>query len=179
MGNVVRLPTGTNLSIRQLAEECGFDRDTIAKRIRNAGLIPAGKKGGHDVYRLREVLPVLFKMGEDGKQDPEKLDPFQRKAYYQAEREALELSVSRRDLIPRIECEEEDARVFKILAQACDTLPDILERDCGLSGEQLFVVEKVLDNAREQIYQELVESGDDQAPHGDTEDLELVDRSAR
>src|SRR5256885_218520 len=106
MSKVIQLPTGTNLSIRQLAEECGFDRDTVAKRIRNAGLVPAGKRGGHAVYRLRDALPALFVLDEDGKKDPEKFDPFQRKAHYQAEREALELATSRRELIPRIEVEE-------------------------------------------------------------------------
>jgi len=178
MGSVVGLPTGTNLSIRQLAEECGFDRDTIAKRIRNAGLVPAGKRGGHAVYRLREVLPVLFKMGEDGKQDPEKLDPFQRKAHYQAEREALELSTSRRELIPRIEHEEEQARIVKIMAHACDTLPDILERDCGLTGEQLVRVEKVLDTARDGMYEAMIDRGSAESGT-EQEELPIVDSTAR
>lgn len=162
MSKVVSLPTGTNLSIRQLAEECGFDRDTIAKRIRNAGLVLAGKRGGHAVYRLREVLPVLFQKGEDGKDDPQKLDPFRRKAHYQAEREALELSTSRRELIPRIEVEEEQARVAKIIVQALETLPDILERDCGLAGTQLEKVETTIDKVRDEMYEAMVDR-DDQA----------------
>lgn len=164
MSKVVSLPTGTNLSIRQLAEECGFDRDTIAKRIRNAGLVPAGKRGGHAVYRLREVLPVLYKMGEDGKTDPEKLDPFHRKAHYQAEREALELSTSRRDVIPRIEVEEEQARIAKIIVQALETLPDILERDCGLAGTALAKVETTIDKVRDEMYEAMI---DREEPVGD------------
>jgi hypothetical protein len=168
MGQVIRMPTGTNLSLRQLAEECGFDRDTVSKRLRNGGVAPSGKRGGHPVYRLRDALPCLFLHGEDGKKDPEQFDPFQRKAHYQAEREALELATSRRELIPRIEVEEEQARVAKTVVHALETMPDLLERDTGLTGPQLEKVEAIIDQVRDEIYSALVErdegTGESPAP---------------
>jgi hypothetical protein len=157
MGNVTQLPTGTNLSIRQLAEETGFDRDTVSKKLTESGVRPSGKRGGHPVYRLRDALPALYVTGPDGRQDPEKMDPFRRKAHYQAEHELLSLARERGELVPRMEVEQEQARVLKILVQALDTLPDLLERDCALTAAALGRVEQIVDGAREQMYEALAE----------------------
>lgn len=164
MGKGVSHPPGVHMSIRQLAEETGFDRDTVAKRLRNAGLNPNGKRGGHGVYRLRDALPALYVNNEDGEIDPMKLEPFQRKAHYQAAREAQKLATERRELIPRAEVEEEQARVAKIVVQALETLPDILERDCGMTREQLVKVETAIDRAREEMYEAVADNDQVEAP---------------
>lgn len=160
-------PAGVHVSLRQLGEESGFDRDTVSKRLRNAGVQPNGKRGGHPVYRLRDALPALFTRDEEGKKDPDLLEPFQRKAHYQAEREALELATSRRELIPRIEVEEEQARVAKIVVQALETLPDILERDCGLTGAAIAQAEAIIDRTREAIYELIVDQEEKETPSPD------------
>jgi hypothetical protein len=157
MGRIVDLPPGVNLSIRQFCEETSLDRDTTARKIKNAGLKPAGKRGGWPIYRLRDLLSSIYVTDEDGEFDPDKLDPFKRKAHYQAEHEKLSLQVQRSELLPRIAVEQEQARTTKIVARCFDTLPDIIERDCGVSPLIIAKIEQRLGMAREELYKEVIE----------------------
>ena len=54
--------------------------------------------------------------------------------------------------MPRIEVEQEMARLAKIVAQFFDTLPDRLERDTGMTPLILAKVERYLDEVREELY---------------------------
>jgi hypothetical protein len=162
MGKVIPMPAGLHASIRQIAEETGFDRDTVAKKISERSCVPSGKRGGHPVYRLRDVLPALYVLTADGLEDPQKMDPFRRVAHYKAELDRLKLEQETRELIPRIEVEQEQARILKIIAQLMDTLPDIVERDCGATADQVKRIERATDEAREHVFQELAE--DEHAP---------------
>ena len=85
------------------------------------------------------------------------MPPFQRRAHYQSELDKLKLQEQRRELIPRLETEQEMAGLLKIVAQCLDTLPDILERDCGLPASVLVKMEEVLDQAREDLHLRLAE----------------------
>lgn len=164
MGSVVELGRGVHLSVRGLAEETGFDRDTVTKRLTVAKVKPSGKKGGHPVYRLKEALKAIYAFAdEDGGIDPDKLEPFQRKAHYQAEHEKLKLQVERGELVPRIASEQEMARVVKIMVRAFDTIPDKIERDCGAPALVVERVERELDAARESIYEQIVQPDEDDA----------------
>jgi phage terminase Nu1 subunit (DNA packaging protein) len=97
--------------------------------------------------------------------DPDKLDPFQRKAHYQAEHEALKLQTERAELVPRIEVEQEMARIAKIIAQCFDTLPDRLERDCGMQPVAVAKVERCLDEVREELHRAVIEDEDARSAH--------------
>ncbi len=52
---------------------------------------------------------------------------------------------------------------FKILAQTLDSLPDALERDCGLSPLTVSAVQYTIDSARELLYTNLIAALDSQA----------------
>jgi transcriptional regulator with XRE-family HTH domain len=156
---VTELPKGIYLTISQLAEEIGVARETIGKRMSEAGVRPAGKRGNYDIYRLRDALAAI--QVADEVVNPDKLKPFERRAHYQAELEKLKLETEQRYLIPFIEVEQEQARLFKIVARTFDTLPDILERDCGLPPKVVTRVEKACDKAREECYQEIIGGADD------------------
>lgn len=160
MSKVVDLSAGVHLSVRRFGDETGLDRDTLTKRIRVAGLVPSGKRGGYPVYRLRDLLKAAYTTAEDGGLDPDKLRPFERKAHYQAETEKLKVETERGELIPRIAVEQEQARIAKIVAHGLETLPDILERDCGASGAMLVRIEQHIDAVRERMYAELTEGED-------------------
>lgn len=160
MRNVVtNIATGCNLSISTLAAEFGQTRDTVRKRLIDCDVQPSGKRGGYPVFRLKDALPAL--LGGGSGQDPDTMDPYKRKAHYQGEHEKLRLQVDRRELIPRIESEQEMAGMLKVTAEVFDTLPDILERDCGLQPAVLVRVEACLDKAREELYQRLSEDEED------------------
>jgi hypothetical protein len=162
MGSVVELGRGVHLSLRGLAEETGFDRETLGKRLTAAKVKPSGKRGGHPVYRLRDALKAVYAFAsDDGGIDPDKLEPFQRKAHYQAEHEKLKLQTERGELVPRLESEQELARVVKIFVRVHDALPDKIERDCGASPLMVQAIERELDAAREQAYAEILAEDDD------------------
>jgi hypothetical protein len=161
MGRVVEFERGIHLSISAFAAEVSSTRETISKRIADAKLKPSGKRGGHPVYRLKDLFKAVYQAG-DGGIDPDKLDPFQRKAHYQAEHEKLQLETDRGQLVPAIEVEAKFAANFKTMAQWLDTLPDVLERDCGASPVLLAKIERRIDGLREELYQQLTGEGDAQ-----------------
>lgn len=73
-----------------------------------------------------------------------------------AERERLKLEQETGSLIPAADVESVTAEVMKTLAQTLDTLPDVLERDAGISGEAVQIVQRVIDSARESMYSDVV-----------------------
>lgn len=160
MSKVVNLPSGVHLSVRGFCDESGQDRETVTHRIRESGIEPSGKRGGYPVYRLRDLLKAAYTTAEDGGLDPDKLRPFERHAHYKAEKEKLAVEQERGELIPRIEVEQEQARIAKIVAHGLETLPDVLERDCGLAPDVVARMERHIDAVRERMYAELTEGED-------------------
>lgn len=161
MSKVVQLPPGVLLSQKQFADESGRDRETIGKRVKASGIQPSGKRGGYPVYRLRDLLHSAFLTDDEGKMDPDRLDPFARHAYYKGEREKLNLQVERGELLSSLEVEQKFAGVFKAVAEFFDTLPDVLERDCAASAIQVARIEARLDQVREELYTQLNDLPDD------------------
>ncbi|MGJ8518455.1 DUF1441 family protein [Carnimonas bestiolae] len=152
-------------SISRIAQAFGMDRRTVSNRIRDGGIPPAGKKGGHPTYALKDIGAVLFDSapafdGENGLQELLQV-PQERKAWYQAENERVKLEKELRQLVPADEVAREMSALAKALAAGLDTLPDLLERDAGIPPEALDQVQSVIDGLREQMYQEIMGDDDD------------------
>lgn len=156
MSDVIPMVSGTHLSVRAFAIETGQDRETVTRRIQAAGIKPSGQRGGYPVYRLRDLLRASYVTTADGELDPDKLPPFQRHAHYKAEAQKLAVEQERGELITRIEVEQEQARIAKIVSHGLETLPDILERDCGLAPGMVQRVERQIDAIRDRMYREMV-----------------------
>lgn len=163
MAKVVPFASGVHLSIRAFADETSMDRATVVKRLAAANVQPSGKRGGHPVYRLRDLLQAAVVTTDEGDLDPDKLKPFERHAWYKAEREKLQLQVERGELLPSLHVEQRYASMFKLVSEMFDTLPDVLERDCGATPMQLAKIEQRVDEVREELYSHLVETADDDA----------------
>ena len=131
-----------------------MDRRTVAKRIRDAGIAPAGVRNGYEVYQLIRVAPALlgFAPGDAAVVDPRDLPPIERRAYYQSENERLEVEQTLGLLVPAAEVEADYAALIKLIVQFMDTLPDVLERDCSLSPAQVISVQASCDQVRAQMY---------------------------
>lgn len=139
-------------------------RETVAKRLRSAGIQADGKKDGYPVYRLRDAAPALIEAAptdEAGDVDPDKLPPEKRRAWFQSERERMELEAKAGKLIPALEHERDMARLVGMVVQAFETLPDVLERDEGLQPHQVERVQQVLDGVRGKLYDRIVSDEDD------------------
>lgn len=149
---------GICLSIEQAALEFQRDASTIRRRIIDCNIRPAAIRSSFPVYSLRSLLE-MENMGPDGKIDPEKLRPFDRKAHYQADGERIKLQVLCKELLHRTDVEIEWGRVLKVVKQALDTLVDIVDRDVAPSPIVLERISKCVDAVREDMAEAIANGG--------------------
>lgn len=146
---------GVTLTLTEIGEEFQRDYETVRKRITNLQILPTGKRGNFPVYRLKDLMR-MERMDEEGQIDPNKLSLADQKAYWQAEKERLEVTKKKGETYTRPDIEEEWSRVFKIVTRELDTLVDTLERDLQPGLMILSRIEAKLDELRESMYQEIV-----------------------
>lgn len=91
----------------------------------------------------------------------DKLTTGERKAWYQSERERLKFEQETAQLIPASDVRREFAIWAKAVVQVLETLPDILERDCGLQPAAVSRVQSIIDDLRDQIALRVTEAGAD------------------
>lgn len=89
------------------------------------------------------------------------MDAHERKARYQSERERLKFEQETAQLIPASDVRREFAIWAKAVVQVLETLPDILERDCGLQPAAVSRVQFIIDDLRDQIALRVTEAGAD------------------
>lgn len=160
MADVSRLDEAFNWSVSQIARAFEMDRRTVAKRLQDSGVIPSGERRGHPVYRLKDAGFALWGMSGPASDrvvsDPDELEPQDRKAWFQSERERVKLELEIREVVPVDEVYQEMSALAKAIANSLETLSDMLERDAGLPPEAIERVEKVTDQLREQLYQTII-----------------------
>jgi hypothetical protein len=155
------------VSISRIAELLGMDRKTVSKRLLDANVPQAGKRDGYPVYDGRQaceacLLPQTL-AGEDGPLDPRQMKPMDRRAWFQSERERISLEADARQLIPAGEVESEMAELVRGFVQFLDTLGDQLERDVGLTAEQVEAANKSIAKQRGALYAQLQAEDQDEA----------------
>lgn len=72
-----------------------------------------------------------------GQVDPETLPPAERKLWYDGEARRRDIQERDRELIPVDEVEETVSTAFAAVAQSLLSLPDLLERECALTSDQI------------------------------------------
>lgn len=165
MGNVSHFQSGWSIS--RLADELRLDRRTVAKRLRDAGIAPSGKRNGSEVYQLADVALAILApelasgAGGGAVVDPRDLPPKERKDFYQSENERLKFETTTGALVPAVEVEAEMAELVKTMVQFIETLPDVLERKLSLSSDQVIAVQDRCDHIRQQLYQKITREPDD------------------
>lgn len=158
------------LTLSALAREFNCARDTMRKRLAAANVQPMEAAGSvvtqdtidgtsvalsaeQGLYLLRDAIRAwLPQVAAD---NPELLDPVRRKAHYDAECRKVDLEKLQGNLIHRADVEAEQARILSATALCLDTLPDLVERDCGATADQVKRIERAIDEVREQLYVEL------------------------
>ncbi len=152
-----------NWSISQFARAFGMDRKTVARRIEDAGITPAGKKNGHPTYALKDGAQAIYseKSFFNPDSDPSTLPPAERKSWFQSENERVKLEKELRQLIPADEVHREMSQIAKAVTTTLDSLPDILERDCDLSPEAIIRVQESVDALRDQMYLRIMQDDEE------------------
>ncbi|OPD00875.1 DUF1441 family protein [Pasteurella multocida] len=136
------------LNINQIAELVGMHRQTVSQRL--AGLKPAsGSNSKLKLYLLSDL--IRSGLSEKMSTDVDLLVPVDRKAFWQAENERLKYERETGQLIPAFEVAQEMSAFAKATVQTLETLPDILERDAGLTPKALVLVQQIIDDVRDQM----------------------------
>lgn len=89
--------------------------------------------------------------------DPKSLEPRERKDYYDSEKKRLEVESAQGVLVPVHDFQQEIAAICKTVTQFLETLPDILERDCGLDPVTIDRVQQAADYQRAELADRLEE----------------------
>ncbi len=143
-------------SLRQLAAITGIHRDTIKQRL--GGISPRSARNGHAVYFLGDVGSALFAdAGGTPTAPPNKLGPQAANHMASAQLKKIKIDQQLGHLLPVDKVRLEWGRVLKAVMATLETLPDVLERDAGLTPEQIIAVVTTLDDVRERLYQEMID----------------------
>lgn len=124
-----------------------MNRNFVARRLRELELV-GGNGENLKLYELGPALQALLtpSMKENGEMSPQ-----DRKAWYQSENERLKFEEAQRQLLPVDEVAREYATLAKMVVMVLETVPDILERDCGLSPEAVNRVQDIIDDLRDEM----------------------------
>lgn len=134
-------------NISQLSAFVGVDKRIISSKI--SGLPPTGKRNGRDVYNVPSVMRILFGGMPSTPDDPYPgMKPTDRRAMVAYEIDWIELMHKRKEYLNANEVHEFLAERFKEMDLRLATMPDEIERQAGLSPEQLSVVDRVINDIR-------------------------------
>lgn len=143
------------LNVSQLAALSDVHRQTVAARLKN--VTPTGGNDANlKLYSLTSVLSELMKIPAPVSED--EMQPMDRKAWYQSERERLKFEQEIGELIPASDVAREFSSMAKGMIQGLETLPDILERDCALTPAAVVRVQNIIDDLRDQIARQIMDS---------------------
>lgn len=149
------------LNINQLASVTGLHRQTISSRLASVRVAP-GSNAKLKLYSVVDILTELISRTADPETvDVDKLQPQDRKAWFQSERERLKFQIETAQLIPASDVRREFSAMAKAVVQVLETLPDVLERDCALSAQATHRVQSIIDDLRDQMAQKVFDADPD------------------
>jgi len=140
-------------SLSQIAREFGLARDTVGRRLNDAGVISSGKKRGHPVYRVSEAAEAILRPKRfigDSISDPKDMTPKERSDWFKSENDRLKYERDSGLSVGSDDARTQMAEVAKMGLQVLETLPDILERDFNLDAKIIAEVESKIDSLRDQ-----------------------------
>jgi hypothetical protein len=140
-------------SLNQLSREFGIARETVQRRLHDAGIKPAGERRGFPVYRVGEsAKAILNPPGSVGSatNDPDRMSPKERADWYKSENDRIKFERESGLAVDTYQAREQMAVIAKTGLQVLETLPDILERDFNLDAKVITNVEEKIDALREQ-----------------------------
>ncbi|APU00823.1 hypothetical protein [Aeromonas phage 59.1] len=135
----------------------GIHRDTIRKRIGEAGVSPVGKKGNAPLYSLADVSQAVFAqvVGSSNAADPDKLPPKEMLDYYKGSNEKLKYLENVGELVKTDNTREVQAILLKRIAAWFDDCITKMDRSGLFTADQLIQLEKVTDEMRVSLHNEI------------------------
>ncbi len=141
-------------SLNQLSREFGIARETVGRRLSDAGISPSGQRRGHPVYRVGEAARAILVPQQQpfsGVADPDSLTPKERRDWYASENDRVKLEKESGIVAPVEEVRVEWGAILQRIGAALDVIPDKLERKVGLPADGLDLVEREIDSVRNDL----------------------------
>tara|TARA_R110000764_G_scaffold228889_1_gene319594 strand:- start:384 stop:884 length:501 start_codon:yes stop_codon:yes gene_type:complete len=164
VSDVRNLKEAYHWNLTRISEAFGFHRDTVRKRLKEAGVNPESKRGNADLYSLEKVGPALFgtstSSGVKLEYTPEELWPKDRKEWFQSENERLKFQENIGDLIPVNEHREDLLKTIKATVSFFESLSDKMERRRSFTPDQLEELDLATDEFRTILHNQLLEIKD-------------------
>lgn len=140
----------------QLAEFFEVSLATVDNWIRRGcPALQRGNRGTPWVFDLLSVAEWRY-IGDQAAatddQDPDTMNPKERLDWYRGEAEKRKLQKVDGELIEALVYERQMAELIKLSVSWAETFPDVMERDAGLTAEQLERVQAVVDRQRERLH---------------------------
>ncbi len=127
------------MSLAQLGREIGITSTQVKRRLQAANVLPDAK----GFYKITSIMPVFAGGGSKFSSEQERL------AAVRADREHLKLNQERAELIQAGDMRRAIYLAMGPIVEMLDMLPQVLERDCGISGSAAEKAERILAGARE------------------------------
>lgn len=140
-------------SLTQLSREFGIARETVTRRLNDAGVAAAGVRRGHPVFRVRQAAEaILVPPSRSGEfiNDPDKMSPKERSDWFRSENDRVKFERDSGISVHADKAREQMAVIAKTGLEVLETLPDILERDFQLDPDIIESVELKIDALRTQ-----------------------------
>lgn len=152
------------VSISVLADLFGKDKREVSKLIRN--VTPTGKRGGFDIFSIRDAAKYLVEpnidLGEYIKNlRPNDLPPMLQKDYWAAQRSRQIYEAEAGDLWPTDEVREVFAEVFKKLRTGILLFTDTIEAKTELTDKQRTLITSMSDALLDELHKSLIEGDPD------------------
>lgn len=146
-------------SLNQLSREFGIARETVGKRLSDAGVKPSGERRGHPVYKVKDAAMAILLPQTTGfsLDNPELMAPSDRRHWFASELDRTKLQKEQGLLISVEDCREQMVEVIMTGLPIFDSLADELERDFGFSPDIITKVEEKVDALREKWADKLQE----------------------
>lgn len=132
------------MNINELAEATGLHRQTVSARL--TGLIPAeGSNAKLKKYDVAEAFPAIYRPLSGGSiLPPSKMEPSDRKAWYQSENERVKLVSSLRQLVPAEAAREQMRILAEIMSGVIKHWPTEAAARRNLTALQLDEMNKLV-----------------------------------
>ena len=151
-----------------------FGLSYAAVRYKISGIRPCGKRGANDIYKIKDVAPLLCKvdyqddavmveriLNMNADELPVKLS----KAFWDGKRSRQQFEKEEGDLWPTDQVVELAGEAFKTIRLSLLLMPDTLERESSLSERQREVVQSIVDATLLQMKARLIDAFNDRREH--------------
>lgn len=144
-------------SLNRISQLAGCTRDTVQRRLHDAGVQSPEMRDGFPVYDIWEAAKAILlpNAANLDYSDPEKLPAKERKDWYEGTKAKIAVEKEQGELLNYADVKQTVAEIIKPALQLLDSIPDNLERDYNLSPKIIADIEKRFDALRHQWADEL------------------------